>query len=179
MIRFYFKVFFINFILFGVLELMVYRLGWTAAPSPADALYLCAAFGLFMSLGAGTLHILMIKKYAGGTPVADPYSPAREAELSTSMPHEKLFALCRHYVADIAGYAITAENPGKGLITARTPWNWKGYGNIFSIDFSERKDGFAKVRIASRPRTKIVLLDYGDNLMNIMQAKYYLETNAR
>ena len=178
MIKFYLKVFFINFVLMAVFVFLFSVLRKDAAPEGLTAVYIGAAFGLFMALAAGTLHVVMVKKRAGRTVLSDPYSTAQELELNVSMPYEKLFDLCRRYAAENARYAVSEADQTKGLISARTPWSWKGYGNIFAIKFSDIKDGSATVRISSRPRLPSVLLDYGDNLANVLRARDYIQTNA-
>jgi len=181
MIKFYFKVFFVNFILMVAFIFLFSLLRPEAAPAAPTAVDIGFAFGLFMAMAAGALHklnILMVKRQAGKTALPDLYSTAQELELNVSMPYEKLFDLCRRYVTDKAAYTVTEEDQAKGLISARTPWSWKGYGNTFSIKFSEIKDGSAKVRISSKPRMPAVLLDYGENLGNVLRARDYIQTNA-
>lgn len=177
MIKFYLKMFFINFILAAVLVFMA-SLGSGAAAALADAVYLGVQFGLLMALSAGSLHVAMAKRYARRATVADPYSTTQALELNVSMPYEKLFELCLRYVTDTAGYTVSASDPGKGLITARTPLTWKGPGSVFSINFSGINDGSAKVRISSRPRINHLILDYGNNLGNVLRARDYIQTNA-
>lgn len=180
MIKFYFKVFSVNFILAATLASMVFRLKSGGEDAGlASAAGIGGIFALFMALVAATLHVIMVKKYAGREPAANPYSPAQELELTISMSYKELFALCLQYVTEKERYALSEADSAKGVITARTPLTWKGYGNIFSINFSEIKDGSAKVRISSRPRMLFVLLDYGDNLMNVLRARDYLNSNAR
>ncbi|MEI7528640.1 MAG: hypothetical protein WCK76_06830, partial [Elusimicrobiota bacterium] len=142
------------------------------------AVYMGAQFGLLMAIFLGTMQVIMVRKCPGREAVADPYSTTQALELNISMPYEKLFSLCLQYVTDKAGYTVSKSNPEKGLITARTPLTWKGLGNTFSINFSEIKDDSAKIRISSKPRLLIVMLDYGDNLGNVLRAGDYLKTNA-
>ncbi len=150
-----------------------------AAAASLHAVYLGGQLGLLMALLTGTLHAVLVKRYAGRTPIPDPYSTTQALEMNVSMPYEKLFELCRHYITDKAGYALSGADPAKGLITARTPLTWKGPGSIFSINVSEIEAGSAKVRITSRPRLRFLILDYGGNLSNVLRAGAYLQTNAR
>lgn len=179
MIRFYLKVFLFNFVLMSVFAALIVFLRTGAAPVTLAPVQIGVLFGFFMALPAGTLHLLMVKKRAGRTDIADPYSTAQKLEFSVSTPYERLFGLCRQYAAEKAGYAIMSADQAKGLITARTPWTWKGYGNIFIISFSDIKDGSARVSVSSRPIIPAVLLDYGDNLEHVLRARDYIQTNTQ
>lgn len=179
MIKLYLKVFFTSFILAAAVILLVSPVRVGEATDLGGAVCIGAQFGLLMAILLGTMQVIMVKKCPGREAVADPYSTTPSLELNISMPYEKLFNLCLQYVTDKAGYTVSKSNPEKGLITARTPLNWKGLGNTFSISFSEIKDDSAKVRISSRPKLLIVMLDYGDNLGHVLRAGDYLKATTR
>ncbi len=156
--------------------IVLFRSG--SAPSLGSSVYQGVLYGLLLAIPSVTVHLIIVRKCAGWSTVLDTYGAAQERELNLSMPYEKLFDLCLRYVTDTAGYSVSEANPGKNLIIARTPLNWKGFGNIFSITFSEIKDGPVKLKISSRPRLPIVLLDYADNLEKVLRAANYLQASV-
>ncbi len=164
MIKYYAKVFFFTGILFFVGILVTSLPGMTKRQAVIHALASGLLFGVTLALTVGTVHVLKVRKAAGGDPAADIYATTQSRTFRTALEYERLFTAVTHYLSETAGFTLTEKDYDKGRITALSPFNIITFGSRITVLLEKNPGGPAEVKIVSRPRLSTILADYGENL---------------
>jgi len=131
-------------------------------------------FGSLVFIILGFLHSRAVKKIAGNiSKVSMAVSHARDIELP--LPYDQTFALCIDSLSLIGKCRVQDEDLSQGRIIARSPVNWKTWGDTISFDITGLSAEKTSVRISSRPAASTTIVDYGKNLDNIKKIISFLE----
>jgi hypothetical protein len=150
------------------------------APAAAflGALYPAVFFAVIMAFAAGPVHASLSKKIAGAGYGPEIYRTRQSAEFSIGLEYEKLFSLAHRYLKEKAGFEILEADTRARRITGKSPLSLKTFGNIITLEFREDSQILTNLKISSRPRFATTLMDYGENLKIVLDAKSYLNQNA-
>ena len=178
MAGFYLRLFLVNFsaMFAGVAVINLLKM----EPSAAflGALYLAVFFAGFITFIVGPIHVLRSKKIAGAGYGPEIYRTHQSAEFSIGLDYDKLFSLAHRYLKEIAGFEILEADTRTRRITAKSPISLKAFGNFITLEFKDTNPILTNLKISSRPRHRLALIDYGENLKIVLDAKKYLLGNS-
>lgn len=80
--------------------------------------------------------------------------------------YEDAFDRCVEAVASLENSTVLRADGSKGLIVARVKASWESFGEIVRLQVSREAAG-AAVRLSSRPRMPLTVLDQGKNERNL------------
>lgn len=127
-------------------------------------------FGLVISTIFGTLqHSAYQGKKADGD-----RSVNQSRDIEIDVPLTEAFDLCLKALATLHRARVKKADPLSGLIEARTGINWKTYGEKVTFRLFRVDSHTTRIHLASRPRLKTALIDFGRNLYNINRLSVFL-----
>lgn len=129
-------------------------------------------FGTFMSVVLGTMQIIFTRNSKSGT---SGVSQAKTIELQ--LPFYKTCNLCVASLESINGRIAekTEQEEGAGAkVVAKTKMNWKSFGETVQFDILKVNSDKTEVKISSRPKLPMTLVDYGRNLENVKKITDFL-----
>lgn len=179
MIKYYFKLFFLSWVIFflGTLYANINIMDGHEAVS--EGLMLGALAGLAVSGFVGTFHVRRARKIAGGTRAGDIYSLSQTSEVRLPMDTDRVFSLLQHYFEEVARFNVTGADKIAGTISGRTPMVYfRTLGNSVSAAVKPDGAGGSVVTITSKPFFPAALTDFGDNLKIVMEMEKYLLGSA-
>ena len=102
----------------------------------------------------------------------------RTVELKVS-PSEA-FELCTSSLKCLGRAEVTVSDQKKGLLEAVTATSGRGgFGQSVSFEVCQVGENHTRVTVHSRLRRKIHLVDYGNNLENVLKLVNFLEKSGR
>ena len=155
------------------------RLQTGAAQAMRDAAYLSAGFGFTMAFVAGSIHVMLVRRLAEGRGQGgDIYTVFQRRELRTALAPDRVFAVMKHYLAEVARLNLLQADQAAGLLKAGSAFNFITYGYRMSVEIKPEPAGGTLVVIASSPRFRTILMDFGENLKAVMKAADYLAASS-
>jgi len=127
---------------------------------------------LFIILGP--LHVYMVKKVAPEL-TEEAYGTCHVRNITINRPFEQAFSLCIESLSSVKNSKITARKPSQGKIIAKTPINWKTWGDTIIFELKQTDDATTELILSSRPTARTTIVDYGKNIDNIQKIVYFLE----
>lgn len=127
-------------------------------------------FGITMTVILGLLDFALSKK--NGNEITN--SVVQMSEIQLSLSFDDTFELCKKSVSKING-EITIEDKRNGRIQAKTRVNILTWGDIVKFELIEIDQGITRVKIESRPKVRMTVIDYGKNLENVQSIVRYLK----
>ena len=135
-------------------------------------------FGFLMFIILGFLHTRAVQKIAGnrsGTSLGTFHVQKIELQL----PYDRAFDLCVRSLDLIGRCRVEEEDRSRGIIIAKSPVNWKTWGDTISFDIREMNSDSTAVKVSSRPTSWSTIVDYGKNLENVKTIVSFLKRSNR
>ncbi|HAH31382.1 MAG TPA: hypothetical protein DCL44_03605 [Elusimicrobia bacterium] len=178
MSKFYPRLFFVNFSAMFAGAAIFYLFKMPHSEALLAALYPAGLFAILMTFVVGPIHVALSKKIAGAGYGPEIYRTHQSVELSIGLDYTKLFSIAHRYLKEKAGFEILEADTRTWRISAKSPVSLKTFGNIITLEFTEAGTIFTNLKISSRPRIGTTMIDYGENLKIVLDAKQYLIQNA-
>ncbi|MFY0407083.1 hypothetical protein [Solicola sp. PLA-1-18] len=157
---------------FGVVMGLVYALVDLTGRAPENAwrtgLVLGAAVGVAFGvvLTAVTLVADKLRRDATGIPLSVGTRPTHR--MRVERPVEQVVQQARSVLWHVTG-ATAAEDPRAGTLSATTRPSWWSWGDVVTVTVHPDGPHAALVEVASRPRLRATLVDYGSNAGHVRQ----------
>jgi hypothetical protein len=168
------KIFLAGGIPFGILTGAFYSFRYDLQTGLISGLAAGIVSGLAMSFILGLLHIRAVKKIAPELN-EEAYRIHHVRNVRLQMPYDNAFNLCIKSITPVKNCRIREIDRSKGSITAKTPVNWKTWGDTIIFEIAETDNGYTDVKVSSRPTARTTLVDYGKNLDNVEKIISFLE----
>lgn len=174
MIKVYLRMFLISAGLFFLWLLFQNLTNMGIRLAVADALVKGALFGIALSALIGTLHLVKVRQAAGPDSGKDIYALKQVRELRSALPHDRVFAMMRHYLEEVAKLSVTSIDTDGGRLESRSGLNFMTFGNKLTVTVRKAGDGGSEVTITARPLVFTTLADFGESLRAADGAAAYL-----
>jgi hypothetical protein len=131
-------------------------------------------FGFLMFIILGILHSRAVRKISGATSV-ESLDTFQSRNIKLPLPFENAFDLCIESLSQIRGCRVQEQDRSRGKIIAKSPVNWKTWGDTISFNLAGTGNEKTDVMISSRPTSWSTIVDYGKNLENVERIISYLQ----
>jgi hypothetical protein len=165
--RLYLKLFLAFGVPFGLLMGVFY-------PYPALVVLIGMLYGVIMSGIFGTIQHRSVR----GKKQTHAAGVKHQRDIEIDMPYHAAFDACLAAVGELQRTKFREIDRFAGTIKVRTGINLMTYGEIITFQLQSLDADTTLVRIASRPRLKTTLIDYGRNLEHVNRLSLYLRQRS-
>ncbi|MDO9379429.1 MAG: hypothetical protein Q7T56_11320 [Nocardioidaceae bacterium] len=115
-------------------------------------------FGLFMAVFVTVVD--QMRRTRTGAPLAGGTRPSHR--MRVAIPVHDVVLQARNVLWHLAG-SHAQEDPAAGTLTVTTRPSWWSWGDVVTVTLQAEGQGSTLVQVASRPRLRTTLVDYGSN----------------